>query len=227
MLAVSFADESNAERDNRIDATIRAAGFKPVYDDQCPSGVKGYFSSNVPAGAPAIVVCINNHEGTGDMAHTQAHEMAHAAQYCLARRGLVLSDIFDITKQVIAEWRSYQRVFRDLDEQQIQRLRREQAMCARNMIPNKIYCNNIPRRLEQLQQEVQVKDPILVRADSGEKLSLPDLVGIPDLRAISELYQPKDQYLELEARAFAFLGRDAALKAIAVACGNAKNTSKD
>ena len=223
VISISFADESLVEQDARIDATLRATGFQPVYEERCPRRVMGYFTPALPTGNPGIVVCVNNHEGRGDMSHTQAHEMAHAAQYCLASRELVLNDIFDITKLVISEWQETRRAFREIQEQEIQIIRRDQKRCALGMIPNKVYCENLPRRLKQ---KPLYENPVLARVDAGEKLSLVDLVGSPDLRTIIELYQPKQQYLELEARAFAFLGRDAALKAVTAACKDFKATSR-
>lgn len=223
--AVALSFESNVERDDRVAAELRAAGFPAHYEDTCPRGLRGYFSPRLPkTGKPGIVVCVNNHQGAGDVWHTRAHEIAHAAQYCLAPRGLILNDVVDITALVIKQLRAARQEFRDHYAREVQKMKQELAKCAQGLTPNKEYCDYLPSRLKQARPLADY--PIVARADAGEKLSLVDLLDVKEIREINELYQPSNKYLELEARAFAFLGEDAALAVLKVACAGAKASDR-
>ena len=95
--AIDARRETRMETNDRVRSEFKAHGFALIYTERCSPGVKGYFSPKLPNSRPEVVVCQNNHQSMGgDEAHTEAHEMAHAAQYCLQRRGLVLDDLFDI-----------------------------------------------------------------------------------------------------------------------------------
>lgn len=223
--SATLAIESLLEEDERIDTTLRELGIEQIEDPRCPPGLKGYFSPSAAGGKAGIVLCTNNHEARGELSHTQAHEMAHAAQYCLQARGLKLNDVFNVTDLIIADFRQFRESMREIYEMQSRDYKqRWENECAQNKIDNRAYCSDLKDLTNR--KPAFTDPPFLTRADAGEKLSLKDILGSLELIEIAELYPPRDQYLELEARVFAYLGRDAALSAIIVACKDVKSKKK-